>query len=85
MTCYFSYKHFREPFFLLAADRQICKSLRHLELTHSTDKKWNYYIESLVKSVSKKGSSLCWARQLFSPESILQIYRFTIRLCIEFC
>ncbi|CAE1275264.1 unnamed protein product [Acanthosepion pharaonis] len=60
-------------------------SLRLLGLTLSADLRWNKYIESIVSSTTRKVGSLCRASRFFSPESILQIYKSTIRPCMEYC
>ena len=43
------------------------------------------YIESIACSAARKAASLYRARQHFSPESILHIYKSTIRPCLEYC
>ncbi|CAE1265595.1 unnamed protein product [Acanthosepion pharaonis] len=60
-------------------------SLRLLGLTLTTDLKWNKYIESIASSTARKVGSLSRTRKFFSPESILQIYKSTIRPCMEYC
>ncbi len=60
-------------------------SLRLLGLTLTADLRWNKYIESIASSTARKVGSLSRARKFFSPESILQIYKSTIRPCMEYC
>ena len=43
------------------------------------------YIESIAKSAAMKVGSLFRVRHFLPPESILYIYKATIRPCIEYC
>ena len=56
-----------------------------LGLTFSNDFSWNNYIESIAKSAAMKVGSLYRAQNFLSPESILYLYKATIRPCIEYC
>lgn len=67
------------------ANFQESNSLHLFRLMFFTDMKWKHYIESIVTSAARKVCSLCRARQFFSPESILYIYKSTISPCIEYC
>ena len=58
---------------------------RLLGLTFSNDFSWNNYIESIAKSAAMKVGSLYRAQNFLSPESILYLYKATIRPCIEYC
>ncbi|CAE1157727.1 unnamed protein product [Acanthosepion pharaonis] len=84
-----SINHHREPSLpsIIMSDAQLpeSNSLRLLGLTLTADLRWNKYIESIASSTSRKVGSLSRARKFFSPESILQIYKSTIRPCMEYC
>ena len=58
---------------------------RLLDLTFSNDLTWNNYIESIAKSAAMKIGSLYRARNFLSSESILYLYKATIRPCLEYC
>ena len=60
-------------------------SFRLLGLTFSNDFSWNTYIESIAKSAAMKVGSLFRSRNFLSPESILYLYKATIRPCMEYC
>lgn len=45
----------------------------------------NYIIESIPQSSVKKLGSLGCAKQFLSPESVLHLYKSTIRSGIEYC
>ena len=60
-------------------------SFKLLGLTFTENMNWNKYIESIVKAAAKKVGSLYRARKLLSPESILYLYKATIRPCMEYC
>ncbi len=84
-----SINHHRDPSLppIRMSDSQLLESnsLRLLGLTLTADLRWNKYIESIASSTARKVGSLCRARKFFSPESILQIYKTTIRPCMEYC
>ena len=46
---------------------------------------WNNYIENIARTAAKKVGSLYRARKLLTPESILYLYKATIRPCMEYC
>ena len=58
--------------------------IRLLGLALSLNFTWNSYIESISKSVAMKVGSLFQVRHFFSPESIIYIYKATIRLSLEY-
>ena len=61
------------------------KHFRLLGLTFSDDFTWNTYIESIAKSAARKVGSLFRSRNFLSPDSILYLYKATIRPCMEYC
>ena len=60
-------------------------SFRLLGLTFTRSMNWKLYIQSIAKAVSWKLGSLYRAQRFLTPESILYMYKFTIRPCIEYC
>ena len=60
-------------------------SFKLLGLTFTGNMNWNRYIESIAKAAAKKVGSLYRARKLLTPESILYLYKATIRPCMEYC
>ena len=54
-------------------------------MTFSDDFIWNTYIESIVKFTAMKVVSLFRSHNFLSPESILYLYKATIRPCMEYC
>ena len=60
-------------------------SIRLLGLTLSKDLSWNKYVQLIATSAAKKVGSLFRARKMLTPESILYLYKATIRPCIEYC
>ena len=60
-------------------------NFRLLGLTFSDDFTWNAYIESIAKSAARKVGSLFRSRNFLSPNSILYLYKATIRPCMEYC
>lgn len=70
---------------MAAANIQEYNSLCFFGITFSTDIKSEYYIESVAGSADKKGGSLWRAPLFFSPESVLRIYKSTIRPGIGYC
>ena len=46
---------------------------------------WTPYIESIALSAARKIGSLFRARAYLTPESILYLYKSTIRPCMEYC
>ena len=80
---------FKDPFLpsivMNGAELPENKHFRLLGLTFSNDLTWNNYIESIAKSAAMKIGSLYRARNFLSPESILYLYKATIRPCLEYC
>ena len=80
---------FKDPFLpsivMNGAELPENKHFRVLGLTFSNDLTWNNYIESIAKSAPMKIGSLYRARNFLSPESILYLYKATIRPCLEYC
>ena len=60
-------------------------SFRLLGLTFSKSLTWNEYVEAIAKSAAQKVGSLYRARAYLTPESILYLYKATIRPCMEYC
>ena len=60
-------------------------SFRLLGLTFSKSLTWNDYVETIAKSAAQKVGSLYRARAYLTPESILYLYKATIRPCMEYC
>ena len=60
-------------------------SFKLLGLTFTGNMNWNSYIESIAKTAARKVGSLYRARKLLTPESILYLYKATIRPCMEYC
>merc|ERR1712121_482522 len=46
---------------------------------------WCQYIEEIAKAASKKIGSLYRAKDFIDAESILYLYKSTIRPCMEYC
>ena len=82
-----SMNRFKDPFLpsivMNGAELPENKHFRLLGLTFSNDLTWNNYIESIAKSAAMKIGSLYRARNFLSPESILYLYKATIRPCLE--
>ena len=64
-------------------ERKKKERIRHYR--SNADMKWKSYIQSIALSAARKTASLYRARQHFSSESILHIYKSTIRPCLEYC
>ena len=60
-------------------------SFRLLGLTFTPTMDWKPYIQSIAKAASRKVGSLFRAQRFLSPESILYLYKSTIRPCMEYC
>mgnify|MGYP003323128865 FL=1 len=60
-------------------------SFRLLGLTFTRSMDWKPYIQSIAKAASRKVGSLYRAQRFLSPESILYLYKSTIRPCMEYC
>ena len=60
-------------------------SFRLLGITFSHDFSWRSYIEAIAKSAAMKVGALLRARAYLTPESILYLYKSTIRPCMEYC
>ena len=54
-----------------------------LTFTRSMDRK--PYIQFIVKAASRKMGSLYRSQRFLTPESILYLYKSTIRPCMEYC
>ena len=61
------------------------ESFRLLGLPFCSSLSWGQYIEDIAKAASKKIGSLHRAKSFLTPESILYIYKSTIRPCLEYC
>ena len=84
-----SINRFREPVLpsVLMNGSTLTESshIRLLGLTLSQNFTWNSYIESIAKSAAMKVGSFFRVRHFLSPESIIYIYKATIRPCLEYC
>lgn len=84
-----SVNNFRDPFLpsicMNGTELEENNSFRLLGMTFSGDFSWRNYIEAIAKSASMKVGSLLRARNYLTPESILYLYKSTIRPCIEYC
>jgi len=60
-------------------------SIRLLGITLTNRLCFNSYIESIAKSAAMKVGSLLRARGYLTPETILYLYKSTIRPCMEYC
>ena len=60
-------------------------SFRLLGLTFTQSMDWKPYIQSIAKAASRKVGSLYGAQRFLTPESILYLYKSTIRPCMEYC
>ena len=84
-----SINNFREPFLppvsMDGSNLPESGSFRLLGMTLSQDFSWRTYIESIAKSSAMKVGSLLRARSYLTPESILYLYKSSIRPCIEYC
>ena len=60
-------------------------SFRLLGLTFRQSMDWKPYIQSIAKAASRKVGSLYRAQRFLTPESILYLYKSTIRPCMEYC
>ena len=56
-----------------------------LGLTVSSDLSWKKYIESISKKVAQRIGSLYRASRYLTPESMLYLYKSTIRPLMEYC
>ena len=59
-------------------------SFRLLGLTVTRSMDWKPYIQSIAKSASRKVDTLYRAQRFLTPESILYLYKSTIRPCMEY-
>ena len=59
--------------------------IRLLGLYFTNTLDWTPYIESIALSAARKIGSLFRARAYLTPESILYLYKSTIRPCMEYC
>lgn len=84
-----SVNHAKNPFLpsisMNGTDLEESDCFRLLGITFSRDFSWRPYIEAIAKSASMKVGSLLRARNYLTPESILYLYKSTIRPCIEYC
>lgn len=55
-----------------------------LWITFCADMKWKACIKAVAKSAARKVESLCLARQFFSLELVLPIYKSSTHLCIVY-
>ena len=60
-------------------------SFKMLGLTFSSKLDWGSYIISIAKTASKKIGALIRSMKFLSPEVALNLYKSTIRPCMEYC
>ena len=60
-------------------------SFRLFGLTFTRSMNWKPYIQSIVNVASRKVGSLYRAQHFLTPESILYMYKSTIRSCMDYC
>ena len=60
-------------------------SLKMQGLTFSSKLNWGSYIISIAKTASKKIGVLICSRKFLSPKDSLDLYKSTIRSCMECC
>ena len=60
-------------------------SFKMLRLTFSSKLDWGSYIISIAKTTSKKIGILILSMKFLSPEVTLDLYKSTIRPCLEYC
>jgi len=84
-----SINRFKDPFLppvmMNGVDLPENSNFRLLGLTFSDDFTWNTYIESIAKSAVMTVGSLFRSRNFLSPDSILYLYKASIRPCMEYC
>ena len=59
-------------------------SFRLLGLTFTLSMDWEPYIQSIANAASRKVGSLYRTQRYLTPESILYLYKSTIRRCMEY-
>ena len=65
---------------------EVKTSFKVLGLTFSSKLDWGSYIVSIAKTASKKIGALIRSMKFLSPEFLaLYLYKYTIRLCMEYC
>ena len=60
-------------------------SFRLLGLVFTPKLDWKPYVQSIAKQASKRVGSLFRSQRYLTPESILYLYKATIRPCMEYC
>ena len=60
-------------------------SFRLLGITFTPSMDWKPYIQSIAKAASRRVGSLYRAQRFLTPETILHLYKSTIRPCMEYC
>ena len=60
-------------------------SFKILGLTFSSKLDWGSYMISIPKTTSKEIGALIRSMKFLSPKVALYLYKFTIRLCMEYC
>ena len=64
---------------------EVKTSFKMLGLTFSSKLDWGSYIVSIAKTASKKIGALIRSMKFLSREVALYLYKYTIRLCMEYC
>ena len=60
-------------------------SFRLLGIPFTPSMDWKPYIQSIAKAASRRVGSLYRAQRFHTPETILHLYKSTIRPCMEYC
>ena len=60
-------------------------SFRLLGLTFTPNMDWKHYIQNIAMASSRKVGSLYRSQRFLTPETILHLYKSTIRPCMEYC
>ena len=88
-TKLFSFNSHRDPLLVHVVTNGIElpeeTSFRLLGLTFTRSMYWKPYIQSIAKAASRKVGSLHRAHHFLTPESILYLYKSTIRPYMEYC
>ena len=56
-----------------------------LRLTFTPKLEWKPYIQSIAKQASQRVGPLYRSQRFLTPETILHLYKATVRPCMEYC
>ena len=79
-----SFNRHRDPL-LLRVELPEGTSFHWPGLTFTRSMNWKPYIQSVAMATSMKVDSLYRAQRFLTPESIVYLYKYTIRPCMEYC